>query len=120
MIFNKNVKDNKLFNTIIIFLLLIFILVALYIYRGLQNKINVKELSFINKELTIETNEVIKLNYQSEPNYLPSNFEWTTSNEEVATIDNRGYLKTLSPGEVTITIKANNMEAQCIIKVIEK
>ena len=48
--------------------------------------------------------------------------EWSTSNQNVAKIDENGNIQGISPGQaiISITDKANNLSYDCIVNVLEK
>lgn len=46
--------------------------------------------------------------------------EWTSSDESIATVSNDGLVTTLIPGTVTITARAGNRTATCVITVEER
>lgn len=63
-----------------------------------------------------ETNRIINL----EVLYVPSNLSaekrvWTSSNKEVATVDEGGTVTVSRAGESTITLTCGNQNAQCVI-----
>ena len=43
--------------------------------------------------------------------------EWTSDNPEVATVDNKGKVTSVSAGQATITAKANDKVATCVVTV---
>ena len=79
---------------------------------GMSDKILIDSVSIINKE-NID-NLLPDRFVQVETSILPANttedktITYSSSNEEVATIDNSGLIRTLHPGTTTITVKTTN------------
>ena len=56
------------------------------------------------------------------PDYAPYTLEWSSSNEEIATVDKNGYVNALETGEVIITVMANDdpeLTATCQLTIEE-
>lgn len=73
----------------------------------------------LNQTTVIQT---VKNGYILKPTITPSNaltsYTWESSNPEVATVSDTGYIKTLKEGKTTITVKTtNNKTASCEVIV---
>ena len=63
---------------------------------------------------------VKKLNATPEPDYAECTLEWSSSNEDVATVDDDGVVKGISEGESLITaISSEGISASCVVTVKE-
>lgn len=78
----------------------------------------VESLSFTNEEQTVYVNSRTKLNTILEPeNSNIENLIWTSSNEEVATVEN-GIVNAISIGETTVSVFNEENTINASIKVI--
>lgn len=78
----------------------------------------VESLSFENEEQTVYVNSKTKLNTILKPeNSDIGNLIWTSSNEEVATVEN-GIVNAISIGEVTVSVFNEEKTINASIKVI--
>lgn len=78
----------------------------------------VESLSFTNEEQTVYVNSRTKLNTILEPeNSNIENLIWTSSNEEVATVEN-GIVNAISIGETTVSVFNEENTINALIKVI--
>ena len=70
---------------------------------------------------TIEKGKIVQLNASINPNDTTEDktLEWTSSNTNVATVDENGKVKAVGGGDTTITVKSKNgKEAKCQIHVL--
>ena len=70
---------------------------------------------------TIEKGKTVQLNASINPNDTTEDktLEWTSSNTNVATVDENGKVKAVGGGDTTITVKSKNgKEAKCQIHVL--
>ena len=87
-----------------------------------EKTILVDSIEFNPKEITIEKEDTEKLQL----NIFPSNAKtmditWTSSNEEIATVDQNGVVTAINEGNVTITATTfNNKTAECNVTVIKR
>lgn len=86
-----------------------------------EEKIEVENLSFINKEYSMYTGSTIPYNVTILPNNASSKITWISSNEEVAAVDNKGNVTAIKEGNVIITaISSNGKKASFKLFVKEK
>ena len=78
----------------------------------------INEITFEEEEITLEvgTEDSIKYTYILEDGITEQDIEWTSSNPDIATVDENGNIAALSKGEVTIT--ATYKEASDSLKLI--
>ena len=91
---------------------------CLYIYFSESSMVQVKSLSLNTTELEIVKGETYQLEVSYEPNDAYNKFTWTSSNEDIATVDQNGLVtinsEAAADSEVTITVKAiNGLSASC-------
>ena len=61
-----------------------------------------------------------QIDYVAEPGSAEFVLTWSSSDENVATVDQDGVVTTLAAGETTITVESDNgLKAQCILTVFE-
>ena len=72
--------------------------------------------------LSMDINEVKQLKATIKPNNATNtDIKWTSSDENVVKVDNKGKVKAIATGTATITAKTNNeKEAKCNVTVSEK
>lgn len=63
--------------------------------------------------------EPLRLVYTLTPKDAKADLEWTSSNEEVATVDNNGSVTALNVGQanITVTVKGTDLKAVCSVTV---
>lgn len=113
----------KLRDFFVISLLLPFLVLAVSCKKENEgeNKAKVEYMEFNEEAYLIS--ELEKLNLYKELSILPEEvadtvtIEWSSSDEEVATVSSRGVVKGISVGDATITAKALGKSAQCDIEV---
>lgn len=83
-----------------------------------------RSITLSDNEVTLSVNETKTITATAktcEEDQAPtlSGFEWTSSNEAVATVNNEGLITALSSGTTTITVKSidNNSTVSCIVTV---
>lgn len=83
-----------------------------------------RSITLSDNEVTLSVNETKTITATAitcEENQAPtlSGFEWTSSNEAVATVNNEGLITALTTGTTTITVKSidNNSTVSCIVTV---
>lgn len=83
--------------------------------------VNPTSIKLNKKSITIETieNKTAKLKVLFEPAIVTNKtIKWTTSNKNIATVDNDGKITAVKPGTVTITATTTNgKKATCTVKV---
>lgn len=71
------------------------------------------------EKITVETGDEFVIGYTISPeNATDKNVTWTSSNEEIATIDENGKFTAMAAGDVTITATAGKAKASCTITVV--
>lgn len=81
----------------------------------------VTSLALKETEISMNVNSTHKLEYTIGPdNAINKEVEWSSSNKDVVSVDNKGTLTAKSGGEATITLKAkeSGIIATCKVKVI--
>ena len=81
----------------------------------------VTSLSLKETEISMNVNSTHKLEYTIGPdNAINKEVEWSSSNKDVVSVDNKGTLTAKSGGEATITLKAkeSGIIVTCKVKVI--
>lgn len=68
----------------------------------------VESLSFTNSNYSMYVGKTLPYSVTVLPNNASSNLKWTSSNENVATVDNKGNVTSLSTGKTTITVTSDN------------
>ena len=86
-----------------------------------QNYVKVDSVDNVEKELDLKLGE----EYQLKPTISPTNatfkdnIEYTSDNEEVATVDNNGKITALKPGAATIKVKCDSEAPKCVVTVLD-
>ena len=62
----------------------------------------------------MEPDDSLDLSSSVEPSNSSDHVEWSSSDENVATVDIDGYVTTVGPGEAEITAKCGGCEVQTI------
>jgi len=84
------------------------------------NEVPVDIITLDKTALSLPLNGTDKLKATIEPTTATENqATWSSSNETVATVDQSGNIKALAYGETTITAKAGDKEATCVVTVAE-
>ena len=91
---------------------------CLWVYFSESSVPQVKSLTLNTTELEIVKGENYKLEVSYEPADANNNFTWSSSNEDIATVDQTGLVtinsEATADSEVTITVKAvNGVSASC-------
>lgn len=82
--------------------------------------VEVTEITLNHAEATLEEGEALTLTATINPSYATDKtVTWTTSNAEVAVVV-KGVVSALAPGTATITAKAGDKEATCVVTVEKK
>lgn len=84
--------------------------------------IEVTQVKLDKDNLSMDINEVKQLKATIKPNNATNmDIKWTSSDENVAKVDNKGKVKAIATGTAIITAKTNNeKEATCNVTVSEK
>lgn len=86
-----------------------------------KNYVKVNSVDNVEKKLYLKPGE----EHQLKPTILPENatfkdkIEYTSDNEEVATVDNNGKITALKPGAATIKVKCDGEAPKCIVTVLD-
>ena len=86
-----------------------------------QNYIKVDSVDNVEKELDLKPGEEYQLNPTISPANatFKDNIEYTSDNEEVATVDNNGKITALKPGAATIKVKCDGEAPKCVVTVLD-
>ena len=86
-----------------------------------QNYVKVDSVDNVKKELDLKPGEEYQLNPTISPENatFKDNIEYTSDNEEVATVDNNGKIIALKPGAATIKVKCDTEAPKCIVTVLD-
>ncbi len=83
-----------------------------------DSTVAVESISLSEKKLTLYRTETKQLSYTYEPVYATlGDVTWTSQNEDVATITDKGILKAVGAGSTTVTVKIGEKTAQCDVTV---
>lgn len=86
-----------------------------------KNYVKVNSVDNVEKELYLKPGE----EHQLKPTILPENatfkdnIEYTSDNEEVATVDKNGKITALKPGAATIKVKCDGEAPKCVVTVLD-
>ena len=85
----------------------------------IHNYVQVTSIDNIEKELELEIGEEYQLNPTISPENatFKDNIEYTSDNEEVATVDKNGKITALKPGVATIKVKCDAQAPKCYVIV---
>lgn len=86
-----------------------------------QNYIKVDSVDNVEKELDLKPGEEYQLNPTISPENatFKDNIEYTSDNEEVATVDKNGKITALKPGAATIKVKCDSETPKCVVTVLD-
>lgn len=86
-----------------------------------QNYVKVDSVDNVEKELDLKLGEEYQLNPTISPENatFKDNIEYTSDNEEVATVDNNGKITALKPGAATIKVKCDGEAPKCVVTVLD-
>ena len=81
--------------------------------------VNPTGITMVQKDVTIAVGKTKQLNANVTPaNATNKTIKWTTSDKKIATVSNKGLVKGIKPGKVTITATtSNNKKVTCIVRV---
>lgn len=86
-----------------------------------KNYVKVDSIDNVEKELDLKLGEEYQLNPTISPENatFKDNIEYTSDNEEVATVDNNGKITALKPGAATIKVKCDGEAPKCVVTVLD-
>lgn len=86
-----------------------------------QNYVKVESVDNVEKKLYLKPGEEYQLNPTISPENatFKDNIEYTSDNEEVATVDNNGKIIALKPGAATIKVKCDGEAPKCVVTVLD-
>ena len=86
-----------------------------------KNYVKVDSVDNVEKELDLKPGEEYQLNPTISPENatFKDNIEYTSDNEEVATVDNNGKIIALKPGAATIKVKCDGEAPKCVVTVLD-
>ena len=71
-----------------------------------------------NETLELARTKTFQLTATISPDDATEVFEWTSSNPDIASVDEDGLITAVASGDATITAKAIHAEAKCEVKVV--
>ncbi len=92
-----------------------------HVYSSDNRYVAVRSISINESIILLAGDEAVQLDLSCEPTWrqlLPSEVEWTSSNESIVTVDVDGNVQGLAAGEAIVTAKYRNLSAVCNITVI--
>ena len=86
-----------------------------------KNYVKVDSVDNVEKKLYLKPGEEYQLNPTISPENatFKDNIEYTSDNEEVATVDNNGKIIALKPGAATIKVKCDGEAPKCVVTVLD-
>lgn len=86
-----------------------------------EYKVGLKATGLTVKEnITMTVGDTTKLEAKVEPVLTIEKLEFSSNNQDVATIDSNGNIKAVKAGGAIITVKVGNIEKKCTVKVNAK
>lgn len=83
----------------------------------IANALNLKKL-IVNNLVTIGVGMTIQLEAKTEPDGAECSLTWTSSDEEIATVDSQGLVTGVSAGQCVVTVMGDNgVSAECQVIV---
>jgi hypothetical protein len=97
---------------------IIFAATALVACKSPESKVTGIELSPSSIELKVEQTYKLAVKYSPDGVTAAGTVTWSSSNEDVATVDSKGTVTAVLPGTAVITAKYENFTATCDVKVL--
>ena len=86
--------------------------------NNLTYRVRVSEINFKYSIAYVEPLSTVQLTYTLSPSAATyDSILWTSSDENIATVDQNGLVTAVSGGKSTITLKADNVRASCTVYV---
>lgn len=84
-----------------------------------NNTVALKSISLNKKSITLETDEEyrLKVTYNPSNTTVSKKVKWTSSDEDIAEVDEDGWVYAWEPGTATITAKVGDKKATCKVTV---
>jgi uncharacterized protein YjdB len=78
------------------------------------------KLSFANPQEVVQLGESLQLNYKTEPQSLKDSIQvnWSSENEQVATVSATGLVKGVAIGETNVLVKSTDGKLSASVKII--
>ncbi len=71
-----------------------------------------------NNDITLQRGKSVTLSVEINPDNVPQDYvQWSSDNEKVATVDEKGKVVAKGRGQATITASAGNISVTCLIRV---
>ena len=104
---------------ILVFFLIVLLLILLYFVFFDKNDNDVFKI--LNTSVEVKKDEVLELNYELKDSQL--NIIWSSSDDNIATVDNNGLVKGINYGSTTITgtvyINEETIVRSCLVNVYQ-
>ena len=106
--------------------LLYFIFILACISVSCSNELKINNVTVYPESVTLTEGDSVRIsavidfsggNY-NEPDLIV--LDWSSDNEDVATVDSSGYIRTRSAGTANVSVKCYDKMAQCAVTVLEK
>lgn len=112
-------KINKYKIPISIFLSVILIITSsMFFSADAAKRIKSTKVTLNTGKVTIAIGDIVDLNAKMTPSNSTDTLKWSTSNKDVATVNNYGVVTGIKTGKATITVKTtSNKTAKCTVTV---
>jgi len=103
--------------TFSLLVLVLTIVAVLFVACGPEEVSKVTGITISRHEMTMAEIDSVRLSYEIQPQGVDAEVTWASSNPEVATVDRRGYVRTLKPGTTNITVSCEGYSDACLLTV---
>lgn len=92
-------------------------------YNGMSAECRIKVVKAAVKDLVIDSSlsfkagQTVKIKVQPVPSYATADITWSSSNENVASVNSRGEVSGINQGKTVVTAKCGSITKQCAVSV---